>query len=78
MDLAFEDIVARPLALLHRLAQRLGLAGAADCPAVLQQLAALPVPTDAVDPVTQAGGGRGGAGQLVCRGASAAAWLPAC
>lgn len=56
LDIAFEDIVSRPEALLRQLAARLGLQGSVDCAAVLRELSSLPVPTDWMDPVTQVGG----------------------
>ncbi|KAI7841039.1 hypothetical protein COHA_005267 [Chlorella ohadii] len=52
LDLAFEDIAARPLWVLKQLAGRLGLQEV-DCAAVLRDLDSLPVPQHWVDPVTQ-------------------------
>eukprot|EP00887_Chlorella_sp_A99_P006453 scaffold3.g6453.t1 len=53
VDIAFEDIVARPEALLEDLATRMGLHGLVDYHQVQREIAALPVPTRCVDPVTQ-------------------------
>ncbi|PRW45481.1 arginine--tRNA chloroplastic mitochondrial-like isoform X2 isoform B [Chlorella sorokiniana] len=51
LDVAFEDIAARPLWALQQLADRLGLQ--VDCAAVLHDLDILPVPKHWMDPVTQ-------------------------